>query len=207
MLTRTQAIRHARDEWKVDMISLSFSYRAFNGEDAVAYEIRECVKEEILVFAAASNDSRRRHRAYPANYDQVFCIHASDGVGGKWGFNPTPVQDAKEDNFSVVGQCVAWPPVAYPEAGVTQEYRSGTSFATPVAVSIAIFMIKFIKHNMASYRWNIDPCTPAGMTRIFRELKADIDGYEWVCPERYLATNSLEMVCLRLKELLGGYEV
>jgi hypothetical protein len=50
------ALSHARKEWKVDMISLSFGFRIPTYPDSVQDEIKACIESKIVVFGSASND-------------------------------------------------------------------------------------------------------------------------------------------------------
>lgn len=53
-LRKKQALKHARTEWKVDMISLSFG---FDEPDTDEHrEIQNCITEKIIIFSSASND-------------------------------------------------------------------------------------------------------------------------------------------------------
>ena len=60
-------------------------------------------------------------------------------------------------------------------------YMSGTSFATPVAVSIAAFMIGFVQKGMPQCsEWTHPPQSYEGMKRIFDLLSEERDAYDWV---------------------------
>lgn len=145
-----------------------------------------------MVFAAASNDGGNATRTYPAKHDHVFCIHSATGEGNKASFNPDPIEN--HDNFSVVGDSIesSWP-VASSNAGSGKRCMSGTSFATPVAVSIAAFMIGYIKKRMPNHSWMIDPTSPEGMRELFRLMVAKRDGYDWISPQRYFELNEAKI--------------
>jgi hypothetical protein len=64
-------------------------------------------------------------------------------------------------------------------------YQSSTSMATPVAVSIAAFMIGYLRKYAEGRNWGIDPWTPVGMQAIFQKMKEDRGGYEWISLQRY----------------------
>ena len=184
-----QALEHARNTWKVDMISLSFGFRISSYPDLVQKEIAACIKANIIVFASASNDAGNKPRTYPGNYDQVLCIHSATGSGNSSLFNPSPVR--RGNNFSFVGDCVksCWPMARHDfdnqEPG--QKYLSGTSIATPVAVSVAVFMINYIRKNLAEYHWNYEPCSPVGMRKIFEVVAHERGDYDWVSPVYHFA--------------------
>lgn len=208
-----KALRHARTSWEVDIISLSFGFRKTGGRDEVDQEIKNCLREGIIVFGSASNDGGNKPRTYPGNYEGVLCIHSATGDGNKSTFNPTPEpKTTKKNNFSVVGDCIesAWPSQGPTAIDVTvKKYVSGTSFATPVAVSIAAFMIGYIRKHMAGYGWNIEPCSPQGMEIIFRMMseKNNRDGYDWISPQWYFDYFDEDSIKLNLKRELRGYSI
>jgi hypothetical protein len=195
------------------MISLSFGFRKTVGPDRVHQEINNCLKQGIIVFGSASNDAGNRPRTYPGNYKGVLCIHSATGNGNKSTFNPTPEPETtKKDNFSVVGDCIesAWPSQDPEAIGATgKKYVSGTSFATPVAVSIAAFMIGYIRKHMDGYGWNIEPCSPEGMQIIFHMMseKTKRDGYDWISPQWYFEHFGEDCIKQDLKRELRGYSM
>jgi hypothetical protein len=202
-----KALIHARDVWKVDMISLSFGFRKSSNPDLMWKEIKACLRNDIIVFASASNDAGNKPRTHPGDYDGVLCIHSATGAGNASTFNPSPVR--KKDNFSFVGDCVksCWPMDRddfNEEQG--EKYLSGTSIATPVAVSIAVFMISYIRKQLPEYHWDIPPCSPEGMQKIFDIIAHDRNGYNWVNPEWYLTgDNREEEIKAKLKVELRAY--
>jgi hypothetical protein len=160
------------------MISLSFGLKGRRIRK-IYDEIEEARNANILIFAAANNDGGHAGRTYPANHGPgVFCIHSATGEGNKASYNPTPVP--REDNFSVVGDCISscWPS---PTESNKKKYMSGSSFATPVAVAVAAFMIAFIRKNMPQHKeWNRPPQTFNGMRELFHMMVESRDEYHWV---------------------------
>ena len=188
------------------MISLSFGFRMSSNPDLVQEEIDACLKVGIIVFASASNDAGNKPRTYPGDYDGVLCIHSATGEGNKSTFSPSP--EPRKDNLSFVGDCIysCWPLSREDfdqESG--QKHLSGTSIATPVAVSVAVFMINYIRKGMAEYHWNIKPWSPQGMQKIFRMMAHDRDGYDWVSPEWYFTQNTEEQIRADLKKKLRAF--
>ena len=125
------------------------------------------------MFAAASNSGGNTSRAYPARYDGVFCIHSTDADGNPSRFNPT--EDLEEVNFATVGEAVesSWPEHLCRTTDKTEnngengdvgdetndgaenakkkpsvEVKSGTSFATPIAASIAAFLLRYARTHL-----------------------------------------------------------
>lgn len=103
-------------------------------------EITKAIQEDILVFAAASNDGRNSSRMYPASKPFVFAIHSTNGKGIKSDFNPPPEYDL---NLSILGEYVesAWR--TSESSGCTRRL-SGTSFATPIAVCLSAFLLAYV---------------------------------------------------------------
>jgi len=104
------------------------------------------------VFAAASNKGANRRRTYPARYDGVFCIHSTNAFGDFCDFNPTKLRDC---NFATMGIAVtsSWPN----HLAQSQERHeavsatlpvSGTSVSTPIAASLAAFLLRYAKINL-----------------------------------------------------------
>lgn len=182
------------------MISLSFGFE--ESSKSIEDEIKECIYSGISVFAAASNDGMDGMRTYPAKYDGVLCIHAATGEGNKTTFNP-PRQE-KEDNFMVVGDCIrsSWPG-RDPRGAWGYKLKSGTSFATPVAVCIAAFMITYVRGKMPDHaRWRINPKSSQGIKEIFRIMATNSDGYDWISPSGYFFRKSEETIQGEIKDKL-----
>jgi hypothetical protein len=103
----------------------------------------------------------------------VFCIHSATGLGTNSEFNPTP--EDSEDNFMCVGEYIQswWPiPLLVGENDRRDGLKrmSGTSFATPVAISIAVFMIGYIRKKLTNHHWNVVLLSDDGIRAIFKLL-------------------------------------
>lgn len=170
-----KAIQFSCEEWDVDMLALSFGFprRVRSIQEA----LDNAVAKSKVVFAAASNDGSNTARAFPASHDRVVAIHSTDGHGNRSKFNPTPVQH--DDNFCVVGEQLEG---AWTNDGVMR--MSGTSFAVPVAVSIASFTIGFIRENAPdSDKWVVPLLSYEGVRAIFQILSQPRDkGHDLVDP-------------------------
>ncbi|OTA01477.1 hypothetical protein A9Z42_0018300 [Trichoderma parareesei] len=128
-----KAIHHAVDEWKVDIISLSFGWPSidFDGYDALDDAIAKADANKVLLFAAASNSGGRLPRAYPASSSHVICVHSTDTMGNASNFSPTA------QPYSLNLATVA-----------LKKYvssRSGTSYATPIMAGIAAFLLQYAR--------------------------------------------------------------
>lgn len=169
------AIRFASEQWDVDILSLSFGFP--KGVPAIQQAIDQAVARNKIVFAAASNDGSNTARAYPASHDRVIAVHAADGLGNRSAFNPTPVKH--DDNFCVVGEQLEG---AWSDVGVRR--MSGTSFAVPVAISIASFMVGFIRKSVHDHeKWLVPLLSYEGVKAMFQILSEGRDkGYDLVNP-------------------------
>lgn len=197
----TKGLKYARTTWGVHIISLSFGFDSVQSSDSMGDEIRQCLHDGIMVFASASNDGGEGSRTYPAKYPEVICAHTATWRGNKSELNPGREEDR---NFSFVGEHVRpiWPAKA-PKDETKIDYKSGTSYATPVAVSVAAFMIGYIRKKMPDFAWVIKPWSPRGMLAIFRMMAVNIDGYDWVSPTRYLKYTKEAKIIGDLQQHLG----
>lgn len=95
-------------------------------EDAIKTASRDSPR---LIFAAASNKGKGYPRTFPANMrENVICVHASNGEGKDGDINP---QGKPGDGFMTLGIAVEL------LEGNSFVYKSGTSFATPIAAAMA----------------------------------------------------------------------
>lgn len=129
-------------EWKVDMISMSFGFlqRSRPGYTKLEIALRCAAQNNVLLFAAASNNGGRSGRAFPAREKNVICVHSTDTNGNRSDFSPTATKD--ELNLATVGEAVT--PEEYCN-GDAVAIKSGTSFATPIMVGIAGFLVMYIR--------------------------------------------------------------
>ncbi|KAK4076881.1 hypothetical protein Purlil1_12536 [Purpureocillium lilacinum] len=135
------ALYYAQETWDVDIITMSFGFP--QGIVEIEKQITRITQREknILMFAAASNDGRNRSRMYPARNRSVFAIHSTNGKGIKSDFNPPPEMD---QNLSILGEYIesAWL-TSEVSNGCTRRL-SGTSFATPIAVCLSVFLLTYV---------------------------------------------------------------
>lgn len=147
--------------------------------------IDEAIYQRVVCFAAASNYGGNSARAYPAARRQVIGVHACDGLGNSTGIgaiNPNPMH--KKLNFSTLGIAVKskWKGESV--------WKTGTSFATPIAAALAANLLQFSKycsdHNNEENRrlWS-----PEGISNIFESLSVLRDGYDYVMPIQGLEEN------------------
>ncbi|KAI0183575.1 pfs domain-containing protein [Xylaria flabelliformis] len=148
--TIAEAINYAVSEWKVDIISMSFGFPTCDTEDYIELEnaLANAYANKVLLFAAASNDGGRLGRSFPAREPTVIAVHATDTYGNRSSFSPTATDD--DISIATVGEAVesAWPVHLCDEEATDQDYvkyKSGTSYATPIAAGIAAFLLLYAR--------------------------------------------------------------
>lgn len=141
----------------MDIINLSLGF----GEasiDCVEAALNRAYTRNVHVFAAAANHGANAPRPFPANYHTVFCISASDGVGA-WARSLNPPSPHELDRWNTLGIGIEF------STDVGNVWKSGTSYAAPLAVSIianAFHMVRTLraqaKHeaNKLSYLQNLE---------------------------------------------------
>lgn len=137
------------DKWNVDIISMSFGYPTNQKDDYEELEkaLLYAHSKHVLLFAAASNSGANLDRAYPARDPHVICVHSTDSNGNRSEFSPTAL--TRDSNIATIGEAVisAWPVrlcnmKTNPDC---VQCKSGTSYATPIAVGIAAFLLQYVR--------------------------------------------------------------
>jgi hypothetical protein len=188
------------------MISLSFGFNSLDKVDlqegGIVDEIKNCVNKAgkpILIFASASNDTNEGQRTWPASNSGVICVYSAKFWGGKSDYNP-PTEEGF--NFGFVGEEIrpAWGRRELQDYARTtytkMDYKSGTSYATPVAVSCAAFIIGFM-NLMGWSNWTClhDPRTWEGMERLLGLMSTPVDDkFDWVSLTRYFSINKIDHI-------------
>ncbi|GKZ35596.1 hypothetical protein AbraIFM66950_006296 [Aspergillus brasiliensis] len=167
-----EAISWASEEWKADIISMSFGFA--DEQPCISDAIREALykrKDSILFFAAASNYGANDREMFPARHESVISIRGTNSNGLFADFNP-PKHEDEPVVFGTLGIDV---PSAWPNSD-REEYRSGTSVATAIAAGIAGCLLGYISsrppespfYNVRDRAW-----TRRGMNAIFRILSSN----------------------------------
>ncbi|RTE84122.1 hypothetical protein BHE90_001332 [Fusarium euwallaceae] len=173
-----EAVTHAVDEWKVDMIVMSFGFGVRH--KALENAIKHATDKDVLIFAAASNDGKNRpdEAAWPASRMDVFCVHSADGLGNPSTFTPSPQDNMR---IMVLGESVqsAWPSKF--KAKGDQKHMSGTSCAAPIAAGIAAVVLDYARGFLSEDEWR-QFRRYESISRMFKRLSdtKNPSGYWWV---------------------------
>ncbi|RFU35462.1 hypothetical protein B7463_g889, partial [Scytalidium lignicola] len=154
-----EAINYAVETWQVDIISMSFGFPtcSIDGYSELESALKNAYANDVLLFAAASNNGGQLGRAYPAREPTVICVHSTDANGNRSSFSPTAA--GGDINLATVGEAVesAWPVhlcdnddaanmTMNPNPTLSYVRRkSGTSYATPIAAAIAAFLLLYVR--------------------------------------------------------------
>ena len=166
------------DDWKVDIIVMSFGF----GEEYEQLDsaIQHAAYKKVLMFAAASNDGKNRPDgvAWPAKDNNVICVHSGDGHGSHSTFTPSPRDSMR---IMVLGECIksACPP--HLKCDADHKLMSGTSCAAPIAAGIAALILDYARGFLDDQEWDKLRRTTS-MLRMFERMKDEhsTDGYWWI---------------------------
>jgi hypothetical protein len=163
---------------KVHVISMSFGIESDYRNVDIDKAISNAFRRNTTMFAAAANNGGNKSRAYPANRrNGVICIHASDGRGNDGGISPSP--EKKKDNFSTLGVSIQskWKG--------RKILKSGTSFATPIAVALAADVLEFARYKCLLSEYE-QQCLYSfdGVCEILRLMSTPRQGYDYITPLR-----------------------
>lgn len=155
--------------------------------------IRDAHRDDVILFAAASNHGAQRAAAFPASMNEVICINSANGGGVQSSFNPQTFH--ADRTFSVLGEQVK-PPVlgrqVTPNENQPQNPRmSGTSTAVTIAAGVAGVVLYLVKTSRSSKEGRVEAAktrakSMQGMCLILRWLSSKRDerqaGGEWIVP-------------------------
>ncbi|CAM1503582.1 Fc.00g011730.m01.CDS01 [Cosmosporella sp. VM-42] len=132
-----EAIYHAVNTWKVDIICMSFSLTG--DPQGVEDAINHAVSQRVLIFGAASNG--KHNKASPISFpaclgDRVICINAHRDGDQRCDFSPEAVPGRV--NFAFPGQGIR----TIGKDG-NQAVKKGTSVATPLAAATAALVLDY----------------------------------------------------------------
>ncbi len=142
-----QAISHFSrpGEDHVDILTLSFGFPRYDDVlEPIKNAIRNARNHGVIIFAAAGNEGGNAGVFWPASLHEtgdVIRINTSDGKGSPSSFNPSPEIGRW---ICTLGQGVPSCEIRVPpgpDAEPQIVYRSGSSFATPIAAAIAAIIL------------------------------------------------------------------
>ncbi|KPM36021.1 hypothetical protein AK830_g10541 [Neonectria ditissima] len=123
----------------VDIINLSFGFPLYHETlRPILLALRKARDNGVLLFAAAGNEGGNYDVSWPAKLPDVICVNAADSYGNMADFAQT---DAPRRRIYTLGEGV--PSCELDAKGEDAIHRSGTSFATPIAVGIAAIVLGF----------------------------------------------------------------
>jgi hypothetical protein len=178
-----EAIRHAKNTWKVDITVMPSGFRSEVSEMEKA--IDEARNAHILSFAAASNYGNVVDIAFPGRLYidlKLLCMFSTDpNVRALPSFNPSVLSKARY-SFAILGENVRLPTLEKP--------LSGTSFAAMIGGAVAGRILDFSRHKDNRERIRrIDKLhTVEGMSAVFeRMVEGAVDnGYHCMAPWKIL---------------------
>ncbi|KAF3007575.1 hypothetical protein E8E13_007302 [Curvularia kusanoi] len=165
-------------DWAVkhDATIISLSLGFCKDDERIAGALKAAMQERRFVFAAAGNWGLNRPRAFPARQKGVFCIYASDGNGFRDSIDP---KNEGRSSFTTLG-------VAIPSKWKKEDvYVTGTSYAVPIAVSIAATILAYAKQdpNLKEQDWSL-LSSYQGMCSVFEYLSAEGEHHRFLSPEQ-----------------------
>ncbi|KAI1746745.1 hypothetical protein F4782DRAFT_553070 [Xylaria castorea] len=177
----SEAIDHAREMWRVDIIVLSSGFRATHNGIGEAIERANMAK--ILIFASPSNYGNMREVYYPGRLyglGKVICLFSTNSMARSSTtktFNPSPLDTAAHRTFAILGEDIT--------LENTERPLNGTSYSTAIGAGIAARILDFSRHPQFRTRIkNIDDLKKVeGMLAVFgRMAKRTDSGYRCIAP-------------------------
>jgi hypothetical protein len=156
---------------------MSFGLDPNETHSDIDHAIRTAFHADKIMFASAANHGALKPRAFPACRDEVICIHACNGKGKDIGINPDPWP--KQYNFTTLGASIQsrWKR--------NWVYKTGTSFATPIAVACVANALEFARHkcDLSEDTYKLLFRRDRVM-RILELMSSPLGGYDFIYPPR-----------------------
>lgn len=168
---RNQAIKWAVEKQHADIISISLGWeqeqcidRRRHISNAIGSALGEG-NQEVLIFAAASNQGGTTHELFPANHPLAISVRGANLKGQHQDYNPSLPRDG-DKVFGALG--VAVPARRRGKIAPNYYEERGTSAATAVMTGLAALVIGYINVSDVQ-RWD-----NVRMHRGFRNLLMDL---------------------------------
>lgn len=165
-------------------MSFGFPSRHIDRYESLERSLKIASGQNVLLFAAASNNGANTLRAFPARHESVICIHSTDANGVPSPFNPRPI---KGDNFATVGEAVesSWPVhlCDTQDNELCIAYKTGTSFATPIATAIGAFLLQYARMKLPTEKAERLKQTES-MKALLREISVPHKEYDYIALSR-----------------------
>lgn len=169
-----EAIQHAKDVWKADVITIASGFEKDHANMRKA--IKRVASDGTLVFAAASNYGNIRQVTFPARMQDVVCMYCTDGRAKvSPSINPAP-QTSKSKNFAILGEGVMVPP------SIGQRL-TGTSVATSIAAGLAGRLLDFSRQIDGQQRIRCvgNLASVEGISAVFSHMAKGAQDYKYNC--------------------------
>jgi subtilisin family serine protease len=189
---------------QVDILSISFGLNKDKEQPTIRKAIENATSgdKRTLIFAAASNYGQIQSPPFPASHSSVIAIYAADGYGNKYKDNARAMKNNSRYSAPGVGIISAWPESKSKQKEaedlndntdskskdesvddiVLEARKSGTSFATPIAVGIAACVLEFAMQNKLENPYYQKLKTKQGMESVFERMAFPIDELDFLCP-------------------------
>lgn len=171
-------------EQHVDIISLSLGYKTEH--EGILKAIKKSYIQNVLVFAAAGKDGLNSDCPYPAQHSTVISINSATALGNI--SNTATASNHSAYQFTCLGEGIDVKAMLNNKASVVgQNLLSGTSFATPFAVSIAVMVLGFAaqhakKENLDEDTVYINLHDPLKMSKVLKRMSQSAQGFDYLRP-------------------------
>jgi len=131
---------HNKPGEKVNVISISFGYKTFSKQLAMAVE--KAISNDIIVVCCASNDGKWTSNpiTYPGRLGQVLCIGACDQYGQPAKFSSA----GREVDFVELGESL-WVPSIHRYRNDVLKVLDGTSYSTPAVAGLICHLLQDLR--------------------------------------------------------------
>ena len=166
------------NDWHVDIITMSFGFRERSAR--IHKAIKHACSVGVIIFVATSNDGNNEDITFPASaYDSVIGVHSTDGLGKRSNFTPYALEGC--ENFSILGEAVesSWP--KHLKQG-SKQFRSGTSYATPIAAGTAANMLLYVRMKVDDEGIVEEAASCRGMKKLLKLMTRKDESYSCVSP-------------------------